>query len=381
VLKPKKILIFSTAYYPFVGGAEIAIKEITDRISDCSFDLITAKLKPGLPNFERVGNINVYRLGFGVAILDKLLLPFLGVVKVKRLNNKNQYNFYWAMMVTFASGAGFIANLISNKKVPIILTLQEGDSEEYLKTKWFGILNLAWRLALKKSSVVTVISNYLGERAKKLGFQGEPILIPNGVDIKKFELKNTDNELREQIRKELGLKKDDVALITASRLNIKNGIGDVIKALPKLPENVKFVILGVGELEKELKELTKKLGVSERVIFKGFVSHNEMPKFLKACDIFIRASLSEGFGNSFVEAMAVKIPVIATPVGGVVDFLKENETGYFCQPESPKSVVEAVQRVVSDPNKGKIIESAYQMVQNKYNWDKIAKSMEILFNS
>lgn len=364
-----------------MGGAEIAIKEITDRISDCSFDLITAKLKPGLPNFERVGNINVYRLGFGVAILDKLLLPFLGVVKVKRLNNKNQYNFYWAMMVTFASGAGFIANLISNKKVPIILTLQEGDSEEYLKTKWFGILNLAWRLALKKSSVVTVISNYLGERAKKLGFQGEPILIPNGVDIKKFELKNTDNELREQIRKELGLKKDDVALITASRLNIKNGIGDVIKALPKLPENVKFVILGVGELEKELKELTKKLGVSERVIFKGFVSHNEMPKFLKACDIFIRASLSEGFGNSFVEAMAVKIPVIATPVGGVVDFLKENETGYFCQPESPKSVVEAVQRVVSDPNKGKIIESAYQMVQNKYNWDKIAKSMEILFNS
>ena len=228
---------------------------------------------------------------------------------------------------------------------------------------------------------MTVISNYLGERAKKLGFQGEPILIPNGVDIKKFELKNTDNELREQIRKELGLKKDDVALITASRLNIKNGIGDVIKALPKLPENVKFVILGVGELEKELKELTKKLGVSERVIFKGFVSHNEMPKFLKACDIFIRASLSEGFGNSFVEAMAVKIPVIATPVGGVVDFLKENETGYFCQPESPKSVVEAVQRVVSDPNKGKIIESAYQMVQNKYNWDKIAKSMEILFNS
>ena len=149
MLKPKKILIFSTAYYPFVGGAEIAIKEITDRISDCSFDLITAKLKPGLPNFERVGNINVYRLGFGVAILDKLLLPFLGVVKVKRLNNKNQYNFYWAMMVTFASGAGFIANLISNKKVPIILTLQEGDSEEYLKTKWFGILNLAWRLALK----------------------------------------------------------------------------------------------------------------------------------------------------------------------------------------------------------------------------------------
>jgi glycosyltransferase involved in cell wall biosynthesis len=183
------------------------------------------------------------------------------------------------------------------------------------------------------------------------------------------------------------LKEKDIALITTSRLTIKNGIGDVIKALPKLPENIKFIIFGEGELESELKKLARNLGlstetavVSDRVIFKGFVPHAEMPKYLKACDIFIRASLSEGFGNSFIEAMACKMPVIATPVGGIVDFLKENGTGYFCEPQNPESIIKAVEKVISDPNKNQIIENAYNMVKEKYDWNLITKQITEVFN-
>src|SRR3989344_5334803 len=142
----KRILIFSTAYYPFVGGAEVAIKEITDRISGIQFDLVTAKLKRNLPKFEKIGNVNAYRLGLGIPFLDKLFLPFWGAIKATRLNNKNHYDFFWCMMVTFASGAAYVANILKFwKRVPIILTLQEGDSEEYLKTKWFGLIDLSWR--------------------------------------------------------------------------------------------------------------------------------------------------------------------------------------------------------------------------------------------
>jgi len=196
VEKTKKILIFSTAYYPFVGGAEVAIKEITDRmsaqagISGIQFDLITAKMRRDLPSVEKIGNVNVFRIGFGIPIFDKILLPFWGAFFTTCLNAKNHYNYYWCMMVTFASGAGYIANIFSVKKIPIVLTLQEGDSEKYLKTKWFGLIDLSWRLALKRSSVVTVISNYLGERSKRLGYKNEPILIPNGVDVSKFKIEN-----------------------------------------------------------------------------------------------------------------------------------------------------------------------------------------------
>ena len=80
----KKIIIFSTAYFPLVGGAEVAIKEITDRINDYDFVMVTAKIQAGLPEHERVGRVDVYRCGLGKPV-DKYLLPFLGAFKAYRL--------------------------------------------------------------------------------------------------------------------------------------------------------------------------------------------------------------------------------------------------------------------------------------------------------
>ncbi|MEK7116803.1 MAG: glycosyltransferase family 4 protein [Patescibacteria group bacterium] len=381
VENPKKILIFSTAYYPFVGGAEIAIKEITDRISDVQFDLITARFKRDLPKIQKIGNVNVFRLGIGIPILDKLILPFWGAFFALNLNNKNHYDFYWCIMATFASGAAYIANILKFwKPVPIILTLQEGDSEEHFKNRWLGLINLSWKLALKRTKILTVISSYLAERVRKFGYKGKTYIIPNGVDVEKFKIEILKEE-KIKMREELGLEESDIALITTSRLVIKNGVGDVIKALVELPENIKFVILGEGELRKNLEELVKKLNVSGKVIFKGFVSHDYMPKYLKACDIFIRPSLSEGMGNSFIEAMAAGIPVIGTAVGGIVDFIKEGDTGYFCQPENPDSIAGAVEKIINDSQKNQIIKNAYNMVVQKYDWNLIAKNIEKVFEN
>jgi len=72
-----KIVIFSTAYLPFIGGAEVAVEEITNRLPEFQFDMITAKMKKELPYFQRVRNINVYRVGFG-APLDKFIFAILG---------------------------------------------------------------------------------------------------------------------------------------------------------------------------------------------------------------------------------------------------------------------------------------------------------------
>ncbi|MFA6405789.1 MAG: glycosyltransferase [Candidatus Paceibacterota bacterium] len=380
--KSKKILIFSTAYYPLVGGAEVAIKEITDRIEGVQFDLITAKFDSNLLKFERVGNVNVHRLGFGFKTLDKLLLPFWGAIFALNLNNKNHYDYFWCVMASFASGAAYIANMLKFwRPVPIILNLQEGDSEDHFKKRWFGLINLSWRVALSRTQKLTVLSSFLAQRAKKFGYNGEINIIPNGVDIQKFEVRDTSYEKEEieKIRRDLGIKEGEIALVTVSRLNIKNGVADVIKALVKLSENIKFLILGDGELRKDLEGLTKSLKVSDRVIFKGFVSHDDMPKYLHACDIFIRASLSEGFGNSFIEAMACKLPVIATPVGGIPDFLKDHETGYFCEVKNSGSIADTVQKVIVDPDKNKIIENAYNMVLEKYSWDLIANQMKEVF--
>ena len=72
----KRILIFSTAYFPLIGGAEIAVKEITDRLPEYEFVLITAKIDPMLSSHERLGNVDYYRVGKGNP-LDKYRLIFL----------------------------------------------------------------------------------------------------------------------------------------------------------------------------------------------------------------------------------------------------------------------------------------------------------------
>jgi len=367
----KKILIFSTAYFPFVGGAEIAIKEITDRLSgDFDFDIITAKLDSSLLSKEKVGEVTVYRIGWGVPLLDKLFLPYIGAWKTWQLHKNNNYICFWGVMASFASGSAYIVNIfrwiVGKKKVPMVLTLQEGDSEKHFKFKRFGLIDFSWRLALNRTDILTAISNYLIERSKKLGFEGKSFLIPNGVSVELF------SPVKHRVFDRAG-----VVLITTSRLVEKNAVGDIIKSLKFLPDSISLKVLGTGALENSLKLLASSLQLEERVEFLNHVSYEDVPKHLRGADIFIRPSLSEGFGNSFIEAMASGLPVIATPVGGIVDFLEDGETGLFCKVKDPESIARAVERLVSDESlRNKITTNAKKMVKERYDWDFIAKEMK-----
>jgi glycosyltransferase involved in cell wall biosynthesis len=377
----KRILIFSTAYYPFVGGAETAIKEITDILSDdFQFDLLTAKLEKDLPEVEKIGAVTVYRIGIGRPLLDKLFLPFRGALKIRQLQKDNDYFCFWAVMATFSSGAGYIFNILEwlfgRKQIPIVLTLQEGDSEDYLTYKWAGLVNLSWKLALKRAAFLTAISRFLLNRAEKIGYKCPAEVIPNGVNISLFSKIFTPAE-KVEVERMLGKKDGDIFLVTSSRLAKKNAVDDIISALKNLPENISLIVIGKGEEGCSLQKQAERLGLQKRVKFLGFVPQKEIPKYFSVCDIFIRPSRSEGFGNSFIEAMAARLPVIATPVGGIPDFIDDKQTGVFCAPDNPQSIVLSVRMLIENPKlKDYIVENAFRRVSEKYSWDLVAKQMK-----
>ena len=98
-------------------------------------------------------------------------------------------------------------------------------------------------------------------------------------------------------------------------------------------------------------------------------------------DIFIRPSLSEGFGNSFVEAMAVNTPIIGTEVGGIPDFLINEETGLFCKVEDDISIAQSIERYVNDKELYKRVQKkGRELVLEKYSWDIVAKKINKVFN-
>ncbi|MBX4200315.1 glycosyltransferase family 4 protein [Candidatus Parcubacteria bacterium] len=388
-MSPKKILIFSLVYYPrFIGGAEVAIKEITDRLnpSEFEFHMVTLRLDKNLPKIEKIGNVLVHRVGFaGVTRdssdslrfplhLNKYLIAFSGYWEAVRLHKQYKYDAIWSMMATYNSFAAlFFKSRFS--KVPFILTLQEGDPIDYIK-KRVGVFYPMFKNIFTRANKIQTISNYLADWARDMGQKNPIEVVPNGVDTTLFTKEYSQDELNE-LKKKLGKQNADVFLITTSRLVVKNAVGDVVESLRHLPNNVKFLILGQGYQEEELKLKARNLGLERRVKFLGYIPHKEMPKYLKISDIFVRPSLSEGFGNSFIEAMAAGIPVIATPVGGIVDFIKNEETGLFAKVEDPESIATEVKRLISDENlRNKLIENGRKLAIEKYDWNLIARDMK-----
>ena len=198
--KSKKILIFSLVYYPrFIGGAEIAIKEITDRIlpSDMEFDMIT--LRKQAPKFERIGNINVYRVGmpwFGnntksskIFPLSKLVFPMFALIKALQLHRKNKYDLVWSMMASYAGFAGYLFKLF-NPNIPFVLSIQEGDNFKIRQ----GIFKSSFMRIFRKADIIQVISNFLSTWSKNMGASLPVVVVPNGVNFSLFSNRKSENE-------------------------------------------------------------------------------------------------------------------------------------------------------------------------------------------
>jgi glycosyltransferase involved in cell wall biosynthesis len=172
-------------------------------------------------------------------------------------------------------------------------------------------------------------------------------------------------------------------VITTSRLVEKNGIDTLIRACALLPEKFQLMIVGGGPLGGSLKALAAKLGIAHRVAFIGSVPPESVPGYLRAADVFVRASRSEGLGSSFLEAMAAGLPIVGTPVGGIVDFLRDGETGLMAPPDDSVGLAEKIAKLDADGAlKEKLIARGRSLVQEKYDWDTIAhKFEEFLFLS
>lgn len=370
----KRVLVFSTAYFPMVGGAEVAMKELTDRMTDVRFDLICAKIQPGLSSRETIGRVVVHRVGFGKP-LDKYLLPLFGVIRAWFVIGF-QPVVIWSLTASYNGFASLVYRW-TRPDARMLLTLQEGDPLEHY-AKRVGKLMVLHRRIFATADALQAISRFLADWGVKMGFRHTPVVVPNGVETASFS-KSISAEERRRIRESFGFSDADRVLVTTSRLSLKNGVDDLLRSLIYLPSSYKTLIVGDGEDREKLLSLVEQKGLTDRVVFAGLRSRAEIPSLLHASDVFVRASLSEGLGNSFLEAMSAGLPVIGTPVGGIPDFLHDGETGVFCEPRNPESIAQAVLRLDADPAlRARVIKSGAELVVREYTWNDIAKRIRAM---
>ena len=206
--------------------------------------------------------------------------------------------------------------------------------------------------ALEWANAITVVSKDAFDYYKKLGLN--VYHIPNSIDIDSLSTKS-DRRYKKQI-------------IFAGRLSSEKGV-DVLSDLAKiLPSDINLIILGSGPKENLIKNIKK-----SNVDYLGYLPKNETISLIRGSDILIQPSKIEGVSSTILEAMACKVPVITTNVGGNKEIIEHNKTGILIEPNNSKKLLDEILNLfINSKIKNELINSAYIDVQ-KYDWKYVGK--------
>jgi glycosyltransferase involved in cell wall biosynthesis len=182
--------------------------------------------------------------------------------------------------------------------------------------------------------------------------------MPRHVDLDRFKVsKKVDR--RENIVGYIG------------RLSEEKGIRNFADAIPiilKNCENVKFLIGGGGALFKEVEQKLERTP-QNKILFTNWISHEKLPEYLNELKLLVIPSYTETGPFIALEAMACGTPILATPVGLIPDIVKDEETGFIMENNSPECIAENVIRVLNYPDLDKIAKNARELVEKDFTYE------------
>ncbi|UZO79266.1 glycosyltransferase family 4 protein [Aquimarina sp. ERC-38] len=169
-------------------------------------------------------------------------------------------------------------------------------------------------------------------------------------------------------------------LLYHGRVDSRKGALDLVYACDILRKrNIDFhlTISGIGPDLDASRELVEKLKMNDQVSFLGRVGYSEVNKVYQDQDIFVSPSYAEGFSNTILEAMATKLPIVATEVVGIQDCLEHNVNALLCQPGNHKALADCIEKLLKDHQlQDRLLERAYTDVMEKYSWKVVVKKVE-----
>ena len=232
---------------------------------------------------------------------------------------------------------------------------------------------LSKRLLLGQAKEITATSQFLARCTSRLAPKKKEIhVVPFGVDCDLFSPRKKIKSAR-------------ITLGFVKHLLPKYGPEYVVRAMKIITEkyhDTRLIMAGIGTLEKELKTLSRSLGISEKIEFVGKVPHEKVPDLLAKTDIFVMPSIydSESFGVAAVESEAMEIPVVATRVGGVPEVVLNEKTGILVEPRNSEQLAHAVLKLIENPElRWQMGKNGRKYVIENYNWEDNAKLMEDIY--
>lgn len=179
---------------------------------------------------------------------------------------------------------------------------------------------------------------------KRIGVRKDMCVVSNGVDTKDFV--PTKNRLLK--RSANGLPKDKILFFFLGRLDFDKHADTIIRALPNTDTNVHLVIAGEGKEEKNFRNLANTLGVSERITWLGYLSHEKMKEVYQSVDCFVLMSPYEVQSIVTLQAISSGLPVLACKEGALPELCHDGENGFTIATDDDKTLAEKMNILASD---------------------------------
>lgn len=206
-------------------------------------------------------------------------------------------------------------------------------------------------------------------------------VVPTGIDLAPFRKENFTEEQKENLKKEIGLTKEDKVILFVGRIAEEKSVDVLIKGMPEILKkepNAKFVVVGDGPSINDLKQLALDLNIQDKVIFTGRQPWEKIAIYYSIGDVFVNASTTETQGLTFIEAMAAELPVVAKYDTNLDGIINNNETGLFFlfDKDYPKTVLKLLN---NDTLKQKLSKNGLKTAE-KYSVKYFGESLEKVYN-
>ena len=185
-----------------------------------------------------------------------------------------------------------------------------------------------------------------------------------------------------KVKKKLEERKNLVGYI--GRLSHEKGVMNFVKAIPlvlKQRADLEFLIGGEGALLVEVDDILRKYGVRDKVNLVGWIPHTKLADWLNELRLLVLPSYTEGLPNIVLEAMACGTPVLVTPVGALPDIIKNKETGFIMEDNTPNCIAENIIMALQYPKLNEIVTKARKLVAEKYTYEVAVKKYTDILGS
>lgn len=369
-----RLLLINSEYPPIGGGAGNASANIAACLAQSGYQVTVVTSRFGmLPHREQTDNLTVHRIPSLRRKQDRsgALEQILFIISASLWTLKSIPHLKPdATLAFFGVPSGAIALVLKMLcRIPYIVSLRGGDVPgfrpydfDFYHKLASPLLHVIW----KQASAVVANSNGLRNLARTFDSRFDIPIIPNGVDLDIYVTKEHEWSTPR--------------ILSVGRLVYQKGLDLAVHALSGLKDlNWEWRIIGDGPEMNALKTLAAQLGVSDRIIFQGWQSREELIQCYKQSNLFLFPSRHEGMPNAVLEAMASGLPVIASRIAGNEELVLDNTTGLLVESENIESLRTALRSLLTDTSlRQKMGEASRQRVEQHYSWENTARGYALL---